>query len=296
MADRRQRRRRAALIAQRCLQHVAPRPGAHEPCGDWAPIGREPDLGPPSADRAGHYVVAIERAPSDDGHAVGGDADRPRVRERERRRRAAARCTFRRIDTAETPGRFVTGIAVDPRGPEPRLDLLHRLQRVHAGRRPGHVFEVRYDPTTAQATLADRSFNLGDQPITGVGRRTATRSTVTRRRTSACCGSPAGPRAWRKAGTGGLPHVAVYGLTISQTASGAATRRRTGAARTRLPLPVKPATPPAGGGGTAAARRRRPRPPTRSGRRSAVEDQDRAATEAHDDQGPRPRRQARSAA
>jgi hypothetical protein len=78
------------------------------------------------------------------------------------------------------------------------------------------VFEVRYNPATGTASFTDRSYDIGDQPVTGIALFRAT-GDVYARRTSASCGFPAGASHWETAGSG-LPTAAVYGLTLSQSA------------------------------------------------------------------------------
>ena len=75
--------------------------------------------------------------------------------------------SFHRIDTPQTPGRFVTGIAIDPKDPN-HAWISYTGYNAYTPTTPGHVFEVHYDPTTHKATFHDRSYNLGDQPITGI--------------------------------------------------------------------------------------------------------------------------------
>jgi hypothetical protein len=77
------------------------------------------------------------------------------------------------------------------------------------------VFEVRYDPVTGASTFTDRSYDLGDQPVTGIAEfgptgdlYAATDFGVLR--------LPNGASHWENAGTK-LPSVAVYGLTLSQS-------------------------------------------------------------------------------
>ena len=81
---------------------------------------------------------------------------------------------------------------------------------------PGHVLEARYNPVTGIVAFTDRSYDLGDQPITGIAEfgptgdlYAATDFGVLR--------LPSGASHWENAGTS-LPPVAVYGLTLSQSA------------------------------------------------------------------------------
>ncbi len=118
---------------------------------------------------------------------------------------------FDRIDTPKTPGRFVSGIAVDPDDPNHAF-VSYSGYNVYTPGTPGHVFEVRYDPRTGDATFADVSHNLGDQPVTGVIFDAAT-GDVYAATDFGVSRLPAGAREWEDAAPG-LPAVAVYGLTL----------------------------------------------------------------------------------
>jgi PKD domain len=216
--------------------HLVP---GRSPCGDWAPMG--PNLTSDSfGDRAGQYVVATTRAAGDDSTLWAGtrigrvfisrNADAP-----------ASAVDFRRLDTGKTPGRFVSGIAVDP------SDALHAWVSyagygAYTPESAGHVFDVRYSPSTHQATWTDISGNLGDQPITSVALNAET-GDLYAGTDFGVLRLPSGSSSWEAAAPG-MPHVAVYGLTVSQSGHllYAATHGR-GAYRLALPL-----KPPAGGG------------------------------------------------
>jgi hypothetical protein len=80
---------------------------------------------------------------------------------------APAAVDFNRIDTQSTPGRFVSGIAVDPKDPNHAF-VSYSGYNVYTPGTPGHVFNVHYHPSTGTATFKDISHNLGDQPVTGI--------------------------------------------------------------------------------------------------------------------------------
>jgi hypothetical protein len=98
----------------------------------------------------------------------------------------------------------------------------------------GHVFDVTYDPGSHTATWKDMSFDLGDQPITGVVENEAT-GDLYAATDFGVLRLPNGSNQWSDAATG-MPHVAVYGLAVSQSGHVlyAATHGR-GAYRLRLP-------------------------------------------------------------
>jgi hypothetical protein len=75
--------------------------------------------------------------------------------------------SYRRIDTAAQPNRFISGIAVDPQNP------LHAFVSfsgydAYTPNAKGHVFEVTYDSKSGTAQWKNLSAGLGDQPITGI--------------------------------------------------------------------------------------------------------------------------------
>ena len=184
------------------------------PCGDWQPMGNSLTNGSAN-DRGGQYVVAIARTRTDSGTVwaatrtgriwVSKDADSSNPRN----------VHFYRVDTAATPGRFVSGIAIDPNDAN-HAWISYSGYGAYTPGTPQHVIEVRFDPKSHTATFADRSYDLGDQPITGLARNddngdlyAATDFGVLR--------LPAGGTQWVRAGTG-LPTVAVYGITLAQDA------------------------------------------------------------------------------
>jgi hypothetical protein len=182
-------------------------------CGDWVPIGQ--DLTSPSfGGRAGEYVVATTRAPSDNktlwaGTRIG------RMFVTKNADAAPAAVDFNRIDTQSTPGRFVSGIAVDPKDPNHAF-ISYSGYNVYTPGTPGHVFNVHYHPSTGTATFKDISHNLGDQPVTGIAFQghtgdlyVATDFGVSR--------LAKGSHKWEDAAPG-LPSVAVYGITLSPQA------------------------------------------------------------------------------
>jgi hypothetical protein len=212
---------RAQLDAQ-CNEFTGTGP-FNETCGDWQPLGGAAgDLSgtvPWGTDKSPGpmgYVVATERAPSDTSTLwVGLRRGRVFVSKNADSSTASA-VTFDRIDSASTPERFVSGIAVDPEDPNHAYVSFsgYDAYATAAGTAPGHVFDVTYDPGTHTATWKNIDYDLGDQPITDVvvdtdgdlyvstdfGVDVLAKSTT----------------AWVLASTG-LPSVAVYGLTIDRT-------------------------------------------------------------------------------
>jgi hypothetical protein len=191
-------------------------------CGDWQTLGgTQGDLSGAAwgTDKggsapAGNYVAAITRAPSNTGTMwaatrrgrvfISTNADTVNPDD----------VTYTRIDTANTPTRFVSGIAVDSKDPNHAFISFsgYNAYATAAGTATGHIFEVRYNPATKSATWKDISGNLGDQPVTGIQYDStnhalyiATDYSVLRMR---------GDGNWRVAASG-LPLVAVYGITLA---------------------------------------------------------------------------------
>ena len=192
-------------------------------CGDWQPLGGSAgDLtgtvpwGTDKNPGSTGYVVATERAPSDTSTLwVGLRRGRVFVSKNADNATASA-VTYDRIDSASTPERLVSGIAVDPANPNHAYISFsgYNAYANAAGTAPGHVFDVTYDPGTHTATWKNIDYDLGDQPITDVVVDTNGDLYV-----STDFGVDVlskGTTAWVPASTG-LPSVAVYGLTIDRT-------------------------------------------------------------------------------
>ncbi len=250
------------LIDNGCLANELD-PFRTEPCGDWVPIGGNLTGRAFGTSRAGEYVVAVERAESDASTLWAGTRI-GRLFVTSNADDVPGSVSFHRIDTPQTPGRFISGIAIDPADPN-HAWVSYTGYDAYTPDTLGHVFEVRYDPTTHQATFEDRSYNLGDQPITAL---------VTYGETGSLFAGtdfgvlelPAGSTQWVDAGSG-LPHAAVYGLTISQAGRVllAATHGR-GAFSLDLP-PATPPPPPAETSPTAKLKRIKP---VKLGKRSRI--------------------------
>jgi hypothetical protein len=134
----------------------------------------------------------------------------------------AALVTYTRLDNkpsaGNSPGRFVSGIYVDPANPN-HAWISYSGYNFNTPSQPGHVFEVLYNSNTSDATwtrIDNGAGPLGDLPITDVVRDEVTGDFYT----SSDFGVmrlPSGSTAWVAAGTG-LPNVEVPGLTIVPTA------------------------------------------------------------------------------
>ncbi len=200
-----------AYLDQHCNEQTG---DFKQPCGDWQPLGTDTLTGTTfGADKSGGYVVAINRAPGAENVLwaatrlgrlfISTNADAP-----------AASVAFTRIDTSSTPGRFISGIAVDPKNPY-HAYVSFSGYSAYTPTTPGHVFDVTYDPASGTATWKDISYNLGDAPITGIAFDVqqgdlyiSTDFGVSLLQSGSTTWGPAAP---------GLPMVAVYSLTISSS-------------------------------------------------------------------------------
>jgi hypothetical protein len=187
-------------------------------CGDFVRIGPAgaTDLTSAAygADRGGGFVSAIERAPSDTGTLWASAGQAGRVFVSKNADAPAASVTFNRIDTPSTPGRFVSGIFVDPTNPNHAWISFSGFS-ANTPSTPGHVFSVVYNPTTKTASWTGLDGTgasaFPDMPATDVVADTngdlyvSTDFGVMR--------LPSGSSDWEVAGAG-LPNVEVAGLTI----------------------------------------------------------------------------------
>jgi hypothetical protein len=186
-------------------------------CGNWVPIGQDlasTTFGTDKNPGAAGYIVVTERAAGDRGTLwVGLRRGRVFVSSNADNLNAAS-VVFYRIDTAATPTRFVSGIAVDPVNPNHAYLSFsgYDAYATATGTATGHIFEVTYNPTTHVATWTNRDYNIGDQPITDIAfdENTGELFVATDFGVNML---QAGHTEWVPAG-GSLPPVAVYGLTI----------------------------------------------------------------------------------
>lgn len=158
--------------------------------------------------RAGGYIVALSRSTTDT-HTMWAATRTGRVF-LSRNIDAADRTqvSYKRVDTANTPGRFVSGIAIDPADPYHAFVSYSGYSAYSPG---GHVYEVRVNRANGNATWTDRSGNLGDLPVTGLVR--AANGDLYASTDFGVLRLPTGSGTWSAPATG-LPAVTVYGLTI----------------------------------------------------------------------------------
>lgn len=191
-------------------------------CGDWEPLG-----GPAGADqpgdlvsslygttKGGSYVVALGRTASNAGTLWVGTR-RGRLFISQNADAAAAKVTFTRIDTNAQPTRFISSIAVDPNNPNHAV-VSFSGYNAYTPATPGHVFDVMFNPGTGKTTWKNLSYDLGDQPITGIAFDDKTGDLFASTDFGVAL-LPADKTSWVPAAPG-LPRVAVYGLTINSSA------------------------------------------------------------------------------
>jgi hypothetical protein len=185
-------------------------------CGDWAELGPTRLTDPAWGDRAGGAVAAVERATSNTSTlwaatttgrvfiSANADAD------------PASAVTFTRLDSLSTasPGRFVTGIFVNPTNPNRAL-VSYSGFNATTPTTPGHIFLVNYNPGAGTATWTSLDGSLGDLPLTDVVRDVKS-DTIYVSSDFGVLKHRAGSTTWTTAGTG-MPNVEVAGLTLVQS-------------------------------------------------------------------------------
>jgi hypothetical protein len=204
-------------------------------CGDWLPLGATsyvpqafpflPAPGTYSAtrltasgalygtDRAGGFVAAVERTSADTSTLWAATSTGRVFISKNADADPASAVAFRRLDRLATndPGRFVSGIHVDPANPN-RAWVSYSGFAAATPTTPGHVFEVTFDPASNTAAWVDRSYDLGDMPITDVVHDDVT-GDLYAASDFGVFRLLAGAIAWGAAAPG-MPNVEVPGLTI----------------------------------------------------------------------------------
>lgn len=186
-------------------------------CGDWEELGPTRLTAAAWGDRAGGSVVAIRRTASNSSTAwVATQTGRVFI-SRNVDANPAAAVAWTRLDSLATndPNRFVTGVHIDPANPN-RAWIAYSGFSASTPAAPGHVFEVVHDPVAGTATWTDRSFDLGDLPITDVARDDLT-GDLYAASDFGVFRLAAGTTSWTAAAPG-MPNVEVTGLTMIASA------------------------------------------------------------------------------
>jgi hypothetical protein len=201
--------------------------GANPACGDFVRIGPAgaTDLTASAGDyrgttRAGGNVAAVARA-SSDTTTLWAATTTGRVFVSKNADTINTDVTYTRLDSlaANSPGRFVSGIAVDPANPN-HAWLTYSSYSALTPSTPGHVFSVTYNPGAGTATWANLDSSGGpafpDFPATGVAFDSVSGDLYVSNDWGVLR-LPHGSTNWEVAGTG-LPMVEVAGLTIAPNA------------------------------------------------------------------------------
>ena len=197
-------------------------PGTQPGCGDFEALGGAGGAGNPGdltagglGNRAGGNVAAIERTTADSGTMWAATSTGRVFVSKNADADPASAVTYTRIDVQggnSLPNRFPSGIAVDPANPNHVWISYSGYNSTAGSVTPGHVFEVTFDPVAKTATWADRSYDLGDLPLTDIALDDAT-GDVYVSNDFGVLRLAKGTTSWSVAGEG-LPVVEVPGLTI----------------------------------------------------------------------------------
>jgi len=195
---------------------------ANPACGDFVRIGPggATSLTASSGDyrgttRSGGNVAAIQRTTADTG-TMWAATTAGRLFISKNADAAAGSVTYTRLDSldATSPGRFISGISIDPANPNHAWVSYSSYSALTPGT-PGHVFSVTYDPLLGTATWTNLDGTglsaFPDFPATAIARDSNGDLYVSN--DWGVLRLPNGSTDWVVAGTG-LPMVEVAGLTI----------------------------------------------------------------------------------
>jgi hypothetical protein len=200
--------------------------GADPNCGDFVILGGP--IGPASpsrltgtfygADRTLGNVCAVERAPSDTGTLWAATTTGRVFISKNADNATPSSVTYTRLDTLPSatfdPGRFVSGIFVDPSNPN-HAWISYSGYNFNTPSQPGHVFEVTYNQGANDATWTSLDNPGGtafpDFPATDIVRDSNGDLYVSNDFGVMVLAN--GSTSWATAGSG-LPMVEVAGLTI----------------------------------------------------------------------------------
>jgi hypothetical protein len=202
-----------AFLEANCPEFTTP--GTDPDCGDFVQIGPAGATDLTAAgygNRAGGFVAAVERTASDTGTLwVATTAGRVFISKNADA--AAGSVTYTRLDSlaGNDPNRFVSSIYIDPANAN-HAWISYSGYNINTPTLPGHVFEVTYDSAAGTATWTDRSYDLGDLPITDLVRDDNT-GDLYAASDFGVSRLPSGGTSWLLAGTN-FPKVEVAGLTI----------------------------------------------------------------------------------
>jgi hypothetical protein len=201
--------------------------GANPACGDFAQIGPAgtTNLTASAADyrgttRAGGNVAAVARGTSDTS-TLWAATTTGRVFISKNADTTAASVTYTRLDSlaANSPGRFVSGIFVDPADANHAWISYSSYSSLDPTT-PGHIFSVTYNPGPGSATWTNLDGSgptaFPDFPATSIA-FDSVQSDLYASNDWGVLKLPNGSTNWEVAGTG-LPMVEVAGLSIAPSA------------------------------------------------------------------------------
>ncbi|MFE0588885.1 WD40/YVTN/BNR-like repeat-containing protein [Micromonospora echinospora] len=178
-------------------------------CGDWAELGATRLTDAAWGDRAGGAVSVVERVAGNSSTAYAATSTGRVFVSHNVDAEPASAVTWTRIDTANTPNRFVTSIHVDPANPN-RMWISYSGFGSNTPSTPGHLFEVTV--AGSAGTWADRSYDFGDQPATDLVRDDVT-GDLYASTDFGVLRLARGGTSWVPAAAG-MPNVEVAGLTV----------------------------------------------------------------------------------
>ena len=183
------------------------------PCGDWQPLGGPTLTDAAFGDRAGGDTVAVERTSSDTSTLWAATSTGRVFISKNADGEPASAVSFIRLDSlaVNDPNRFVSSITIDPANPN-HAYISYSGFNAATPATPGHVFEVTYNQGAGTATWTDRSYDLGDLPITDLVRDDVTGDLYAGSDYGALR-LASGTTSWTLAAPG-MPNVEVAGLTI----------------------------------------------------------------------------------
>jgi hypothetical protein len=187
--------------------------GPFNTCGDWERLGPTPLTDAAWGDRAGSAMAAIARTPADTVTEWAATTKGRVFITKNVDADPASAVSWTRLDddSPASPGRFVSGIAVDPANPN-HAWISYSGYGSNTPGTPGHVFEVTYDPATGTSTWVDMSFDFGDLPVTGIAYDDVTGDLYVAS-DFGVARLASGTSSWTLAAPG-MPNVEVAGLTI----------------------------------------------------------------------------------
>ncbi|MFN2136061.1 MAG: exo-alpha-sialidase, partial [Candidatus Promineifilaceae bacterium] len=182
-------------------------------CGDWERLGATPLTDAAFGDRSGSAMAAIARTTADTSTAWAATTKGRVFISKNVDADPASAVSWIRLDddTSASPGRFVSGIAVDAANPN-RAWVSYSGYNSNTPGTPGHVFEVEYDPNAGTSTWTDWSYDLGDIPMTSIAYDDVT-GDLYASNDFGVVRLANGTTSWTLAAPG-MPNVEVAGLTI----------------------------------------------------------------------------------